>query len=421
MSWDDSDSFSYKAMLLAQWQKLFLCFSAGMVTFYHAPVLGESLPLLAMLSSVGIASAIVSIGCVKKMESNSTLLKWLPWLDITLVNLAYVCVSGDFLSTYMLWPLSTWTLYYVVMRHNTGLLLGLFSITQITILAIWQPLVPAIEFSYALEGVNLAFFFIALLLQVHLLGRYVKSEQKIERQKRNLAHLAEFGEMASEVSHELNTPLAIIAGSNSLVKKLIQDNKLNYNFLFEQLNKIENAVNRAIKIVSGLKNLSRMGDSDAFEYVPLSSIIDDSLTLLAHKCAVQGIELHIAPYQRDLEIYCKRVQISQVLVILINNSIAAMEGQGQKWIRLEVESRVDSVCLSLTDAGPGISSELGEKIFEPFFTTKEVGAGTGLGLSIARKIVKAHEGSFGIDHQCKHTKFFLTLPIAYPVKAAKSA
>src|SRR5690606_35778156 len=127
----------------------------------------------------------------------------------------------------------------------------------------------------------------------------------------------------------------------------------------------------------GLKNLARKGSCDSFEEISITSVVEDSLILLSHKCIKRGIELEIVPFNEATTLYCQRVQISQVLVILINNSIAALEEQPLKWIKVEVETFSSVLRISVTDSGMGIKSELGEKIFEPFFTTKKVGKGTG--------------------------------------------
>lgn len=225
------------------------------------------------------------------------------------------------------------------------------------------------------------------------------------------AKLAAFGEMAAGIAHEINNPLAILNGIGYRLKKLKEKDKLTDEKFLELLDKLFYGVERITKIINGMKNLSREGQNDSFEFAPFQEILDDSLVLLAKKCAHNGIELYLPEVPMDFGFECQRVQISQSLVILINNSIDAISEQvDDKWIKIEVTENEDFITISIIDSGSGITANTAKRIFEPFYTTKAVGKGTGLGLSLANKIIKSHSGTFRLDNSCSNTKFDMIIP-----------
>ena len=114
--------------------------------------------------------------------------------------------------------------------------------------------------------------------------------------------------------------------------------------------------------------------------------------------------------QKDLKIKAKRVQIFQVLLNLINNSIDALEKCDTKIIIVELKSEKNWNNISVIDSGLGIPKEIEKKIFLPFFTTKPFGKGTGLGLSISYKILQDHHGQLIVDRSSGDSRMTLKLP-----------
>src|SRR5690606_16751427 len=95
------------------------------------------------------------------------------------------------------------------------------------------------------------------------------------------------------------------------------------------------------------------------------------------------------------EIRADAVQMSQVLVNLLSNSIHAMPQGGE--VVITTGMKKGFVRLVVKDTGTGMSPEVKSKIFEPFFTTKPVGQGTGLGLSVVEGIVTSHGGKINVS------------------------
>jgi C4-dicarboxylate-specific signal transduction histidine kinase len=104
------------------------------------------------------------------------------------------------------------------------------------------------------------------------------------------------------------------------------------------------------------------------------------------------------------------VEISQVLLNLVNNSYQAIATQSRPVIRILCEETVDHYTVRIIDSGEGIPPLIRQKLFQPFFTTKDVGVGTGLGLSISRGIIEEHEGRLYYQDDSPNTMFVIELP-----------
>lgn len=112
----------------------------------------------------------------------------------------------------------------------------------------------------------------------------------------------------------------------------------------------------------------------------------------------------------EFEFYCRPVQISQVLLNLLNNSIDAVKSLDSKRIQIRFVVENEKIGFSISDSGAGIKKDHIPNLFTPFFTTKEIGIGTGLGLSIAKGIVDAHQGNIYFDTASTETCFVFLLP-----------
>lgn len=237
----------------------------------------------------------------------------------------------------------------------------------------------------------------------------LKSQQLIEATR-----LASLSEMACGVAHEVNTPLSIISSKSRKIKRMItasaalsDEEKTNY---YNDFSPIEMCIDRISKITRGLRTLSRDGSDDPFIRISLRNIIDEIVTMCQTRLANHEVEFTIHPFNKDLIIECRQVQIGQVLLNMINNAYDAVENLKQKWITLSVEEDDNYIQISVIDSGTGIPDPIKAKLMIPFFTTKEVGKGTGLGLSISNSIANSHHGKFYYDDKSHNTRFVLKLP-----------
>ena len=237
--------------------------------------------------------------------------------------------------------------------------------------------------------------------------------RKIDQQKAtaiNSARLASLGEMAGGIAHEINNPMAVIIGNLNIMSKFLDKDPIEKERLKKSIESMNKTSQRIVSIVMSLKNYSRNGESDPLQPEPIKEIIEETLPLCEEKFSYKRVQILIVNVDSDILISCRKTEISQILVNLLNNSFDAVEALTERWVKVEILDLDGEVQIRLTDSGPGIPKESISKIFDPFFSTKEVGKGTGLGLSISYNIMKAHGGSLYIDQECSNTCFVLSFP-----------
>ncbi len=221
----------------------------------------------------------------------------------------------------------------------------------------------------------------------------------------NSSRLASLGEVSAGIAHEINNPLAIIQGKAEMLLKTMPPESLQRN----HVEKIILMVRRISNIVKGLRTFARDGSKDPMRPFAVKPFLNDLKDLCQARIMNSDIILSVecAP---DLIGYGREVQVSQVLINLLNNSMDAVQDLPEKWIRLEVFNRNRSLVFAITDSGKGIPSGIREKIMEPFFTTKPIGQGTGMGLSISIGICRDHGGDLQYISESSYTRFEVTLP-----------
>jgi C4-dicarboxylate-specific signal transduction histidine kinase len=221
--------------------------------------------------------------------------------------------------------------------------------------------------------------------------------------------MASLGEMASGIAHEINNPLAII----KMTALQMQKNVTNESTILKNgIVKIDSTVDRISKIIQGLRTFSRDGRNDPFEIVSFDNLIDDILSFCKERLKHHSITLIKDELDPNLVFEGRQIEISQVILNLLNNAIDAVDSlaDDNKWIRISAKNNGSFLEIKITDSGSGISLETQSKMFQPFFTTKEIGKGTGLGLSLSLTIIKNHLGEIFLDNNSPNTCFILRLP-----------
>ena len=225
------------------------------------------------------------------------------------------------------------------------------------------------------------------------------------------AKLSVLGEIAANIAHEVNNPLAAISGSAEQLATALQEPDQYPPETPQQL--VQAIARNSIRIrnmVKGLRNFSRDATQDPFEIAPIKEIVEDSVALCSAHFLYHHLSLTVRDLPVELTVPCRPTQILEILVNLLNNALIATIPLSEKWVELAVTEDEKWVIISVTDSGCGVPADQVERIFQPFVTTRPHGAGTGLGLTIARNIAQHHNGTLCIDTACPNTRFVVRLP-----------
>ena len=253
-------------------------------------------------------------------------------------------------------------------------------------------------------------------LEDMVVSRTVKLEETMAELKKSQAQLIEaekigaLGTLTAGIAHELNNPMmGMLNFIQYCLKKMPEKGKL-----FEVLTDAEHETKRCIAIVNNLLTFSRIEKEgeEKYQKIKLASIFDRILRLLTYRIEKENVSIVKQIAENTPEIWIKPSNIQQVFLNLAGNALDALKESQKKEIRLDVRPRGEFVCVTVSDSGPGIDSEIFPKIFDPFFTTKSVGKGTGLGLSVSQSIVNSHGGEITCDSKVDNGSVFkILLPI----------
>ncbi len=260
-------------------------------------------------------------------------------------------------------------------------------------------------------AITLGTLMLLLTLQNRSLTR---TEKELETQRLTLYQsekMVALGQMAHGVAHEVNNPLMIISSRAQQLIQREKQNRASTEISLQYLDSIIKTTDRIAKIIRGLRIFSRSGETEPFAPVSLTDLVSVTLEFCGGRISAAGVALEVVPYQ-EISIECRKAQISQVLLNLLNNALEAIITHDEKWVRFEVihDLKTETIQFVVTDSGPRISDEIAEKMMQPFFTTKEIGKGTGLSLSINKGIVEDHRGKLYLDRTARVTRFVAELP-----------
>lgn len=209
-----------------------------------------------------------------------------------------------------------------------------------------------------------------------------------------LAHMnrrAEVGELSASLAHELTHQLGAILRNSDVAEMILESTSPDIGELNEIVAEIRHHEQRASEVIKRLRRLFRKETAEVEEF-DLDEALTEVFELLAPQAAARHITLHANFAPRPLLVRGDRIQLQQVILNLVSNSMDAIGTRSGKCGIVGRTAAVDGFTaqVSIEDSGSGIPADKISRLFEPFFTTKE--AGMGMGLSIARTIVQTHGG-----------------------------
>jgi two-component system NtrC family sensor kinase len=226
-----------------------------------------------------------------------------------------------------------------------------------------------------------------------LLVEDITLAKRLERQLLLTERLTIAGRLAAGVAHELNNPLATIAGcAEALVGRLREGDltgEAGRADLEHDLGIIEEEAYRCKEITGSLLHFVRDPGSRR-SACDMNAVVQRTVELLLHQARFAGAQVltELDPVLPPASV--NEGQLRQVFLGIASNALEAMDGRGTLIVRSRPAR--DGIEVEFEDEGPGIPEEILGRIFDPFFTTKPPGQGTGLGLAIAQSIVTDHGG-----------------------------
>lgn len=277
------------------------------------------------------------------------------WSFVALLGILYFCALAYFnIPLPMNFSISQWTLMY-----------------QITFYSIF-----------------LIAFFVIFQLKLNE-EKHNEAYSEVLRTNIDLEKRNQLGQMAGQIAHEINNPLAIIKGHISNLKRKLTIGQNETNDFERYITPVERNIDRIEKVVRSLKYMSRDASLDPLSKVSVEEIIEEALIICSEKFRLENIVLELQDKDdlRSFQVETKRVLVSQVLLALLDNSFDEVVAIDNKVITLQIIKDSTHLKIQVIDSGRGILQSRTELIFEPFFSTKTKDIHIGLGLAQAKDLM----------------------------------
>jgi signal transduction histidine kinase len=261
----------------------------------------------------------------------------------------------------------------------------------------------------------------ALLIQTALISillheRRKRNDAELEARHRmtELAHAnrhATAGELSSSIAHELNQPLGTILTNAETAELILNSPSPDLCELKEILTDIKRDDLRASEVIHRMRSFLKRTPFETKD-IDLNDTMRDVFKFLSAQASARNIALYLQASPEALHVKGDPVQLQQVILNLMVNSMDAMAAMpnGRTVVGRTEMNGGSSAVISISDSGPGIPPNRLNEVFDPFFTTKQ--QGMGIGLSIARTIVQAHKGRIWAENVAGGGAVFrLSLPL----------
>jgi C4-dicarboxylate-specific signal transduction histidine kinase len=239
------------------------------------------------------------------------------------------------------------------------------------------------------------------------------AEEALHQARADLAHVnrvTAMGELTASLAHEVNQPIGAAVTNANTCLRWLAGNSPNLEEARAAAMRVVTDGRRAAEIISRVRQLFKKGATER-ELVDVNEVVREMIVLLRGEAARHNISVRTELAANLPQVMGDRVQLQQVMMNLMMNSIDAMRNvDGTR--ELAMISRLaenEEILVSVTDSGIGLPPQQADQIFNAFFTTKL--NGTGMGLRISRSIVESHGGRLWADGNSPGgASFYFTLP-----------
>jgi C4-dicarboxylate-specific signal transduction histidine kinase len=245
------------------------------------------------------------------------------------------------------------------------------------------------------------------------LTEHTLASEALRRAQADLAHasrMTTMGELTASLAHEVNQPIAAaVTGASTCVRWLTRDEPDLGEAREAALGVVRNA-KRAADIVNRIRSMSKKGDSKR-QLVDMNDVIREIMALVRNEAQRYSVSIRTDLDASLPKVMADSVQMQQVLMNLIMNSIDAIKGVDHvREISIRSQSTDNAeLMISVSDTGVGLPPQQSDQIFNAFYTTKP--HGIGMGLRISRSIIESHGGRlWANDNSPRGASFHFTLP-----------
>jgi PAS domain S-box-containing protein len=250
--------------------------------------------------------------------------------------------------------------------------------------------------------------------------RDISQRKKMETKQFHADRMANLGEMASGIAHEINQPLNIISlVMDNILYEASKEENMGKEYLHKKMDKIFENIARIRNIIDHVRAFSRSNDDYILTGFDINSSISNAVSMISEQFKHLAITMDLQLQDHLPSIVGNTIKFEQVILNLLTNAKDALLEkknfqQSDYEMLILIRSFVENqnLIVEITDNGSGISKEDIDHIMLPFYTTKDSGKGTGLGLSISYQIIKEINGTIEIASQANSgTTFRIILNI----------
>ncbi|ROM72237.1 PAS domain-containing sensor histidine kinase [Pseudomonas brassicacearum] len=240
-----------------------------------------------------------------------------------------------------------------------------------------------------------------------------RAEEELHRSQTELAHVSRLtmlGELGTSIAHEVNQPLATIITNADAALRWLSRAKPDLNEAQVAIEQVASNARRASEVIHRIRAWTRKS-VPKYDLLDIEVVLTESLILLSREIYRHRINIKRGLNGISSYVLGDPVQLQQVIINLIMNSIQSIESNNSHVREINVRTRKldNKIVVEIEDSGMGIDEGVQSVLFDAFFTTKE--NGMGIGLCICRSIIEAHDGKIWAEgKKGRGAKFCFILP-----------